>query len=46
MPGIDHRIQERFNKFCVRYGLLADGDRILVALSEVRSKDLRDIKAD
>ena len=33
MPDTVQRIQERFNRACVRYGLLADGDRILVALS-------------
>ncbi|MBQ0020145.1 MAG: adenine nucleotide alpha hydrolase family protein [Bacteroidales bacterium] len=29
----EERIQRRFNKACVQYGLLQDGDRILVALS-------------
>lgn len=30
---VEQQIQKRFNKGCVDYGLLEDGDRILVALS-------------
>lgn len=32
-PSIEARVRERFNRACVKYGLLADGDRILLALS-------------
>ena len=33
LKSLEHKIQKQFNKGCVKYGLLEDGDKILVGLS-------------